>query len=58
MVLSHLVHVQNGETKTQALSERVTLEGTGITSPGTNLKEGKELTCIQYVALIIQQTNL
>lgn len=43
MVLSHLVHVQNGETKS------VTLEGTekggavvtGITNPAINLQKGK-----------------
>ncbi len=66
MVVSHLVHVQNGETKICALSETVTLEDTekgrvvvtGITNPAINLKEGKELTCILYAASVIQQANL
>lgn len=46
MVVSHLVHVQNGETKTLTLED--TENGgavvTGIKSPAINLQEGKELT--------------
>lgn len=66
MIVSHLVHVQNGKTKIHALSETVTLEDTekggvlvtGITNPAINLKEGKEFTCILNAASVIQQANL
>ncbi len=66
MVVRYIVYVQNGETKSRALSETVTLEDTdkggvvvtGITNPAINQKEGKELTCILYAASVIQQAKL
>ncbi len=66
MVVRYIVYVQDGETKSRALSETVTLEDTekggvvvtGITNPAINQKEGKELTCILYAASVIQQAKL
>lgn len=46
MVVSILVHVQNGETKilTMEDTEKEGAVVTGIKNPAINLQEGKELT--------------